>query len=206
MEREIPNQELLDKLRLGAETLRLESEDLLRRGEERRHEWESHMLAIKLIENVRLDAGEKARGAAAPANATDLDTRLSDLTVDFNGAQNTSERVRRIGVVAKANGRLLNTSEVTKYLLSTGHSRSNVKNMRPTIHRILKDQPEVYKTVAPGTFDFIQVDPHTQVEQPCPTSTGEASPDLTVGQGGYFGIPVPGENCEVEKEDEVEVT
>ena len=206
MEREIPNQELLDKLRLGAEILRLESEDLLRRGEERRHEWESHMLAIKLIESVRLGAGEKARGAAAPANATDLDTRLSDLTVNFDGAQNTSERVRRIGVVAKANGRFLNTSEVTKYLLSMGHSRSNVKNMRPTIHRILKEQPEVYKTVVPGTFDYIQVDPHTQVEQPSPTSTGEASPDLTVGQGGYFGIPVPGENCEVEKEDEVEVT
>ena len=205
MEREIPNQELLDKLHLGAETLRLESEDLLRRGEERRHEWESHMLAIKLIENLLLDVGEKARGAA-PANPTDLDTRLSDLTVNFDGAQNNSERVRRIGVVAKANDRLLNTSEVTKYLLSTGHSRSNVKNMRPTIHRILKEQPEVYKMVAPGTFDYIQVAPHTQVEQPCLKSTGEATPDWTVRQEGYFGIPVPGENCEVEKEDEVEVT
>ena len=204
MRREIPNQELLDTLHSGAEALKLEWEDLLRRGAERRQEWEGHMSAIRLIKAV-LEAGEAAEGAAAPADAADLAVELSNLDIDFAGARNHAERVRRIGAAAKANGRLLNTTIVTRLMVDRGEIQSNVKNMRPTIHRILEDHPDLYAKVGAGTFDYIYVeadpepDQYSQVEQPSPTGPGEASLGGTPClEGNLISI----ESCEEEDEAE----
>ena len=202
MEREIPNQELLDKLHLGAETLRLESEDLLRRVEELHHERERYMSAIELIKSVCLEAGNEAGEATASTNATNPETDLSDLIIDFDGAQNHAERVQRIGVVAKKNGRLLNVTVVTQLMIDRGQVRSTVINMRPTIHKILDSRPNLYNKIGPGTYDYIEIDPEAnpslQVEQPSLTSTGEVSLNRIACQEG--DLPVSRESCE---EDEV---
>ena len=201
-------QELLDKMRSKSETLRLEWEDLLRRTEERRQEWERHVSAVQVAERVWKDNEEAevvAEPVAAPVDAAGLAVELSDLIIDFVGAQNHAERVRRIGAAAKANGRLLNTTKVIRLMIDRGEVKSIVKNMRPSIHKILADRPDLYAKVSSGTYDYIYVeadqeadpepDQHTQVEQPCLAAVGEAGlGEAPCPEGNLISI----ENCEEE--------
>ena len=194
----IPNQELLDCLRSGAEEMRLELEDLSRREEVLRYQREGYMLAIKRAEDACLGVGvgeEKAEVAVDATNLepdldthtktnTDPDTDLSGLFVDFVGAPNIDERVRRLAVVAEKNDKLLNTTAATHYLLDVGQSTATVKNLRTSIHKAIAARPELYKKVSPGKHRYLGADAHPQVEQTDPLPAGEDSPEWLVRQEG----------------------
>ena len=171
MKKEITNQELLEVLHSTAEVKRLESdhlklqaESLLRQEHELHIERKTIKEVIALIEGARSEVGEPEEETEETAN--NAETNLSDLTVHFDGAQNHAERVHRIAVAAHGSGRLLNTSAVTRYLLETGQAQSTVNNLRPTVHKIFEEQPEQYRKVSPGHFQYIGTDNNSHSEPP----------------------------------------
>ena len=98
--------------------------------------------------SVRVGAPEPVPVLPKPlANHT---TDLSDLSVDFTGTTNMLERLQRIG--QKAEGRLLNLTEVSKFLLRSGESTATLRNLRNNVYSGLKDHPEHFEKVGSGNY------------------------------------------------------
>ena len=79
-------------------------------------------------------------------------TDLSDLSVNFTGTGNMFERLCRIGRVAE--GRLLNLTEVSKFLLKSGESDATLRNLRNNVYSCLKDHPEHFEKVGSGNYRY----------------------------------------------------
>ena len=85
-----------------------------------------------------------------PKPLANYTTDLSDLSVDFTGTTNMLERLRRIG--QKAEGRLLNLTEVSRFLLRSGESTATLRNLRNNVYSGLKDHPEHFEKVSSGNY------------------------------------------------------
>ena len=79
-------------------------------------------------------------------------TDLSDLSVNFTGTSNMFERLRRIGRAAE--GRLMNLTEVSKFLLKSGESDATLRNLRNNVYTGLKDHPEHFEKVGSGNYRY----------------------------------------------------
>ena len=99
---------------------------------------------------TRPPAPEQRQGPPKPL-AHDT-TDLSDLSVNFTGTNNLFERLRRIGQVAE--GRLLNLTKVSKFLLASGESCATLRNLRNNVYSCLKDHPEHFEKVSSGNFRY----------------------------------------------------
>ena len=83
----------------------------------------------------------------------DSDTNLTGLLVDFSGARNTVERIIRIGEAAE--GKLLNSTVVARFLIDSEESRGKVDTVRRDVGQLLKGHPEYFEPVSTGTYRFL---------------------------------------------------
>ena len=83
----------------------------------------------------------------------DPDTNLTGLVVDFNGARNTLERILKIGEAAE--GKLLNSTTVARFLIDSEESRGKVDSVRRDVSQLLKGHPEYFEPVSTGTYRYL---------------------------------------------------
>ena len=147
--------------------------------------------AIQVIEEVQLTLHQEtcARLALDPHEADNRtqDTDLFGLVVSFEGITNLKGRVLRIAQVATKADKILNTSAVSKYLIHCGQSKSAMRNLRPSVHRVFNEQPEVYEKIGAGNWKMIQQsederygsekEVQAQFDGNQPTFTGIGSPE-----------------------------
>ena len=76
--------------------------------------------------------------------------------VDFTGAENLRDRVRRIAEAA--GGTPLSPTVVTRFLIESGQHTATVVNLRPTVYRAFRDQGHLYRRVGNGCFEAIPQD------------------------------------------------
>ena len=84
-------------------------------------------------------------------------SKLQDLVgieVDFEGAVNMRERVRRIAEAAGE--QKLTPTVVARFLIASGQHRSTAEYLRPNVYRIFRDQPELYRPDGDGSFQYIR--------------------------------------------------
>ena len=84
---------------------------------------------------------------------------LGDISVDFTGAENLRERVRRIAEAAV--GVPLSPTVVTRFLIESGQHTATVVNLRPTVYRAFLNQAHLYRRVGNGCFEIIPQDAGT---------------------------------------------
>ena len=75
------------------------------------------------------------------ARRSNAPLKLVGINVDFTGAQNLRERIRRIAVAA--NDQLLSPTVVARFLIESGQHTSTVVNLRPAVYRAFRDQPHL---------------------------------------------------------------
>ena len=78
---------------------------------------------------------------------------LSGLIVDFTGAKNLQERVLRIALAM--DGKEMNVSSVTRYLITSGQYNTTVKNFRSNVNRVFTGQNDIYHPTGPGSFVYV---------------------------------------------------
>ena len=81
---------------------------------------------------------------------------LGNIIVDFTGAENLRDRVRRIAEAA--GGVPLSPTVVTRFLIESGQHTGAAVNLRPTVYRAFRDQGHLYRRVGNGCFEIIPQD------------------------------------------------
>ncbi|MYC36600.1 MAG: hypothetical protein F4X66_06760 [Chloroflexi bacterium] len=81
------------------------------------------------------------------------ETGLSGLYVDFHGARNLLERIVRIGEAAE--GKLLNSTKVARFLIDSEVSRGKVTTLRREVGQTLKLHPELFEPISTGNYRFL---------------------------------------------------
>ena len=137
----------LEALHREADTLKQQADLLLAKRD-------GVLLSIQVLE-AKLKAEQPDAAFTASVRAVTAPSPLSGLAVDFEGTTNHRQRVLRIAQVA-GEGTVLNTSEVTRFLVESVCADFTVDNLRPSIHRVFDEQPEVYEKVSPGNWTLIQ--------------------------------------------------
>ena len=111
------------------------------------------------IGDAEMEAGtsldDTLEPASGPAEGPDTTgphdkTDLSGLSVDFTGTHNMLDRIRRIGRAGE--GRLLNLTKVSKFLLRAGESTASLQNLRNNVYSCMKDHPEYFEKIDSGTY------------------------------------------------------
>lgn len=173
MSRQVTSDEILARLQAKADGLDQELQVLESQVEDVRTERQKALTAIEQVTAVVVADEQStvpseaavAVGALHELAPTELDvalevsfdTDLSGLVVCFEGAKNLRERVLRIAKEAYLHNKVLNTSEVTRFLMQAGVSDTDkADNLRPSVHRVFAEQPEVYQKLAAGCWTLIQ--------------------------------------------------
>lgn len=107
---------------------------------------------VALGNNLADALGQPAPGQdpETPESLASYTTDLSNLSVNFTGTTNMFERLCRIGRVAE--GRLLNLTKVSKFLLDSGESTADLRNLRNSVYSCLKGHPEHFEKVGTGNY------------------------------------------------------
>ena len=96
----------------------------------------------------------KVRGA--PRNRQiDADIDLTEVTVDFTGAESTTEWLIRIAQTVPH--LYLNTTQVARLLLRQEVVPSTLHNMRVNVQRAFDAQPELFRRVRAATYEYTGV-------------------------------------------------
>ncbi|MCY4366200.1 MAG: hypothetical protein OXE17_08260 [Chloroflexi bacterium] len=103
-----------------------------------------------LADDAQAQSPEQRR--ESPKSMPHQTTDLSDLSVNFTGTSNMLERLCRIGRAAE--GRLLNLTEVSKFLLKSGESDATLRNLRNNVYSCLKGHPEHFEKVGTGNYRY----------------------------------------------------
>ena len=77
---------------------------------------------------------------------------LSGLNVDFAGAKNLPERVLRIAQAM--DGKNMNVSSVTRFLITSGQYDTTVKNFRSNVNRVFIEGDDYVKE-GKGNFRYV---------------------------------------------------
>ena len=80
---------------------------------------------------------------------------LAGVSVDFRGAGNLLERVIRIGEAVEAEGKLLNATEVARFLIGMRQSGSRLDVLRRSVRDVLNNHPHYFEYLHPGTYRFL---------------------------------------------------
>ena len=78
---------------------------------------------------------------------------LTGLEVDLNGAPNLFERLVRIAKVV--DGRTINVTQVSKFLVSIGESEADFRNLSAGVGATLKKRPDLFRKTHPGTYEYL---------------------------------------------------
>ena len=110
---------------------------------------------------------------------------LTGMTIDLTGAINLLDRLRRIG--RAADGRLVNLTEMSRFIRESGASRATLKNLRSGVERAVREHPEHFERVAPGNYRYHDVssgDRRHANEYPTPSCQVELNPQHRIVQPG----------------------
>ena len=116
------------------------------------------MSVITLLKNEYAEPQTQDRepspnpGSTRPTNP---DTDISNLSVNFDGVVNLLDRLIRIGEAAEAKGKLLNLTKITEFIIATGESTASKMNLRTNVGHALRENPEVFTKVRPGTYKYV---------------------------------------------------
>ena len=127
-----------DSYQAQARELEHQAHALLRQAEQLRTREEDFRVAAELLRPVLVEGEEDD---------------LTGLVVDFTGCQSILDRLVRIGQAAPE--RLLNTTKTAQFLLANGQSRSDLKNYRTEVNRVLANKPEYFAKMSAGTYRYI---------------------------------------------------
>ena len=100
---------------------------------------------------------EAGAGEAGGTGGQNGRPELGDISVDFTGAANLQERVRRVALAAAAETPLSPTV-VTRFLIESGQHSSKLINLRPAVYQAFRDHPDLYRRVGDGCFEIIRAD------------------------------------------------
>lgn len=173
MGKQLTSDEILARLQAKVERLGQELQVLESKIEDVRTERQKSLTAIEevtalVVANEQVTEPNETAIAVGALHKLELngldvaleasfDTDLSGLVVYFDGAKNLKERVLRIAKQAYPHNKVLNTSKVTRFLIQAGVTDTDkADNLRPSVHRVFDDQPEVYQKLAAGCWTLIQ--------------------------------------------------
>ena len=88
---------------------------------------------------------------------------LSDVVADFSRCVNHAERIIRIARAAPH--KLLNATQVTRYLLDHGQTNGSFKNLRTEVNRAFANHSDDFEKVSKGTYRY-RGDAPVAVEEP----------------------------------------
>ena len=128
------------------------------------------MVLVELIGSDNAEAREVAGNPAAPeaaAKPTPLismvppDADLTGLVIDLEGTQNTFERIVRIAEGAP--DKLLNVTQVARYIIGAGHSQATVQNQRVAVQRTIDGHSDLFERVRQATYRYCGDEPKQAV-------------------------------------------
>ena len=165
MYKQLSSDEILAGLQAKADNLAQELQGLEAHAEDVRVDRQKALTAIDQVTAVVEDANRlipipsQPFDPLSPAYEAMFDTTLDGLEVCFDGTKNLKERILRIAEQVSRKNKVLNTSAVTKFLMQSGQADTDkADNLRPSVHRVFADQPEVYEKLAAGRWTLIQKD------------------------------------------------
>ena len=105
---------------------------------------------------------EAGAGEAGGTGGKNGKPELGDISVDFTGADNLRERVKRVAL-ATAAGTPLSPTVVTRFLIESGQHSSKLINPRSSVYQVFRRHPELYRRVGDGCFEIIRADDAPEV-------------------------------------------
>ena len=110
-----------------------------------------------VIENAATDATYcQATSTPQEVDESKLDIDLSELDVSIvQNAPNLLDRMTRIALAIRDEGKLLNVTQVARYLNRAGVTLSSIQNQRTSMGKVLREHPELFEKVRLGTFRYL---------------------------------------------------
>ena len=112
-------------------------------------------------------ASTRNKAAAGAAGDIPADIDLSGLVVDLEGAQTTLEKVVKIGETIPED-RLLNTTQISKFLLRSGTTTAKLQSIRVAVQRALEGNPSLFELVRRATYKYTGGVPSTDPDLNAP--------------------------------------
>jgi len=172
MDEELSHKVLLDRLRESEGELRAKEGELRAKADGRqalRDELAAilekylpiHEQYLEIVARVEAELGDGGQRSGSAGSSSPAPRRggiprspdLSGLDVDFTGAKNLKERVLRIALAME--GKEMNVSSVTRFLINAGQYNTTVKNFRSNVNRVFTEQPDIYHSTGPGNFIYV---------------------------------------------------